>query len=54
MPEEISDELFTKEMKILWQNCADETRNELGDCIAEYFEDERAQKVLFKLQCKIE
>jgi len=33
---EISDELFVKDMRILWQNLGVEERNKLGDIIRKY------------------
>jgi len=52
--EEISDEMFVKEMRILWQNLSVQKRNKLGDLIRDYFnQGERTEKIIFKMQCKI-
>ena len=50
--EEISDELFIQEMRILWQDSNE--RGILGKIIRNYFETYRAQRIINKLQEGIE
>ncbi len=51
---EISDELFVKDMRILWQNLGVEERNKLGDIIRKYFNyGERPTNLIEKMQIQI-
>ena len=52
--EEISDEMFVKEMRIFWQESLIINRKKFGECIRNYFEGDRAEKIINKLQMKIE
>lgn len=47
--EEISDEEFTKELRIFWQNNVS-ARELVGLMIQDYFEGNRAEKIINKLQ----
>ena len=51
--ERISDGLFVREMKILWQNNVS-TRELIGVMIRDYFEGNRAEKIINKMQEIIE
>ncbi len=48
--EEMSNELFIKEIQTLWQNVSVANRNLLGDIIRDYFEGDRAERIINKLQ----
>jgi len=55
MIEEISDDVFVDEMRILWQNVDVETRNKLAEMIDDYFDEgQRAEKIINKMQEKRE
>lgn len=51
MLKEIDNEMFVKEMKLLWQNALH--RTELGWLIRHYFGNLRAEPIINKLQEKI-
>lgn len=53
--ESISDEMFVREMSILWQNINQGKRNRLAEIIRSYYDQgERAELIIFRMQEKIE
>lgn len=46
---QISDEIFAREMRILWQN-NESARELVGLMIRDYFEGNRAEKIINKMQ----
>ena len=48
----LSDEEFTKELRIFWQNNVS-ARKLIGLMIQDYFEGDRAKKIINKMQEKI-
>ena len=50
---EIEDDVFVKEIRILWQNSDVTTRKCLGNIIRSYFEGDRAEKIINKMQVGI-
>jgi hypothetical protein len=50
MYQEISDEMFVKEMRILWQNGPDDNRKLILQCVYDYFEEPRAERIINKMQ----
>ena len=49
----MNDELFVKEMRILWKNCGVISRKTLGHMISFYFnKGKRADKIIKHLQGK--
>lgn len=51
--ERISDEMFAKEMSILWQNLEVPKRKKLGKLIRDYFEGDRAERIINRMQEKM-
>lgn len=47
---ELSDHAFTIELQILWQNSDAYTRERIGNSIREYFNGDRAERIINKLQ----
>ncbi len=53
--EQISDEMFVREMSILWQNADIPVRNRLAKIIRNYYDcGDRAEKIINRMQEKIE
>lgn len=53
--ERISDEMFVREMSILWQNLEIPKRKQLGKIIRGYFDQgDRAELIINRMQEKIE
>jgi hypothetical protein len=53
--ERLSDEMFVKEMSILWQNSSVTVRNRLANIIRNYYnQGDRAEKIISRMQEKIE
>lgn len=49
----MNDELFVKELKILWENSDNKTRDKFADILYNYFGGERSRHIIDYLQMRV-